>query len=378
MNYYLTFNDSPSGVYNSQVIDVINFLNKQGHPTRLVAFISLRGFAQSKTKITFQCPDAIVIPMFPGVKNWYLNRFVLLPLLWILKPESVMARGVFATRLADFCRKYSRRFRLIFDARGAYFAEFSEHRLIEHNAFITKVKQLEAHALRQSDAQLAVSNALVQYWKDQYEYEAGKKVRVIPCTLAESHNTEPMTNAARRQLRHRHEITDDEVVLVYSGSAAGWQSLDALMSWLAPLMKKAGNLKLLLMTPVQSLAGTPLEIFSDRILLKWVAPEQVHELLAMADYGLLLRNASITNKVASPTKFGEYLAVGLRVLISPDIGDFSEFVAQHHCGKIISGDEMPALHPLTEHAREHSILLSRRFFSKSQYTTQYNELIKAG
>ncbi len=64
----------------------------------------------------------------------------------------------------------------------------------------------------------------------------------------------------------------------------------------------------------------------------------------LCDYGLLLREKSITNKVASPVKFAEYLYAGLRVLISPEIGDYSEMVSYYNLGHVVnSAKELTSL-----------------------------------
>jgi hypothetical protein len=57
--------------------------------------------------------------------------------------------------------------------------------------------------------------------------------------------------------------------------------------------------------------------------------------LDIADYGILLREKSITNKVASPVKCAKYLSRGLKVLISPEIGDYSDWVKNNDLGFII-------------------------------------------
>src|SRR5690606_35649916 len=106
MTVYLTFNDSPSGVYASQVIDVVNYLSaEQKQPVKLVAFVSIRNFRASRHKIKSLCPNAIVLPMFPGVKNWKLNRFTLKTIFGVVRPQTVVARGIFATHLAFRVRK---------------------------------------------------------------------------------------------------------------------------------------------------------------------------------------------------------------------------------------------------------------------------------
>src|SRR5690606_6741402 len=197
MTVYLTFNDSPSGVYASQVIDVVNYLSaEQKQPVKLVAFVSIRNFRASRHKIKRLCPNAIVLPMIPGAKNGKMNRITLKTIFGIVRPKTVVARGIFATHLAFRVRKVRKPFKLVFDARGAYHAEFSEYRLIEDDHFIEEVRVLEKQALHRSDAQLAVSNALVEYWQSNYGFSA-PNVRVIPCTLAGSHSTGLLTEDER-------------------------------------------------------------------------------------------------------------------------------------------------------------------------------------
>lgn len=58
--------------------------------------------------------------------------------------------------------------------------------------------------------------------------------------------------------------------------------------------------------------------------------------LQCCDYGILVREQSETNRVASPTKFAEYLYAGLKVLVSKNLGDFSEFVLEHDCGYVVN------------------------------------------
>jgi hypothetical protein len=60
----------------------------------------------------------------------------------------------------------------------------------------------------------------------------------------------------------------------------------------------------------------------------------VKDYLSISDYGILIREYSVTNKVASPTKFAEYLNAGLKVIISPEIGDFSAMVDKYNLGYV--------------------------------------------
>jgi hypothetical protein len=41
------------------------------------------------------------------------------------------------------------------------------------------------------------------------------------------------------------------------------------------------------------------------------------------------------NRIASPTKFAEYLMAGLPLLITPHVGDYSDLVESEHLGKVV-------------------------------------------
>lgn len=373
---YLTYNDQPSGVYASQVCDVVEFLSvHRDEKVKLVAFVSLRGFGRSRQKIKAQSPGALVVPMFPRMKNWKVNTLLLGLILGFLRPRVVMARGIFATALALRVQKMTRKFKLIFDARGAYYAEFSEYQPGGWPGIAETVRKLELDALQKSDAQLAVSNALVKYWKDTYHIDKSQSAVVIPCTLTSAATHTLPDESERNTLRQKHGIKSEEVLLVYSGSSAGWQSFSKLYDWLVQMLQTQPNVKALLMTPLDSLEGTPLQEFSSRVLLKWVAPQEVNAYLSMGDYGLLLREASDTNRVASPTKFAEYLAAGLRVLVSPELGDFSGFVVKEQCGAVVQPGELPQLHATSRTEAKKMNRLADQYFTKPRFKAAYDRLL---
>ena len=81
--------------------------------------------------------------------------------------------------------------------------------------------------------------------------------------------------------------------------------------------------------------------FPNQISIKWFDPIDVIQVLKICDYGLLIREKSITNKVASPVKFAEYLFAGLKIIISPNVGDYSKFVIENNCGYLENNIKLP-------------------------------------
>jgi len=130
-------------------------------------------------------------------------------------------------------------------------------------------------------------------------------------------------------------INENDIVLVYSGSTAPWQSFQLLEEFICPIMDQKSEIKILFLSKENKDNLRLKNKYNDRVIIKWVEHKDVLNYLSCCDYGILLREQSITNKVASPTKFAEYLFAGLPVLISTNLGDFSEFVLQHNCGLVL-------------------------------------------
>jgi hypothetical protein len=370
LNVYLTFNDYASGVYAGQVVDVINFLRKEkGYNIKLIAFISLRNFFKERRAIKKMDSGAWILPMFPGVKNWKQNSLSLRIAFWFIKPKVVICRGIFSTNLALLIK--SKNSKIVFDARGAYYPEFSEYISGESNPFVEKIKEVEQIAIKNADKALSVSNALVGYWKTFYGYDASKKTCVIPCTVK---MTNWIDDEKREKKRSELGFLSDDIVLVYSGSVSGWQSLSGLFDFVGNVFESNGKVRLLFLAQYDPTLHSRLQAYSSRIVQKWLAPEDLQAYLSCADYGLLLREPSITNSVASPTKFAEYLSVGCNVLISEFIGDFSSFVQTHKCGCLVD-KEVPVLHVLTSEERKRNANLAIEYFNKEKYSASYKYLL---
>jgi hypothetical protein len=373
---YLTFAEGPSGVQESQVVDACSYLASDlGHDVTLVAFLSLRDFVRQRARLRAagQAP-AIVVPMTPQLRTWRLNRPVLGALLRRLQPEVVIARGPFATALARPFRRDGWFSRLVFDARGAYEAELREYRLARHASVEEEVGALEREALEGSDAQLAVSEALVAWWRERHAGAARSAV-VIPCTLHRKAVPPAPSAEGVAAARSRLGLDPESVVVAYAGSASGWQSLDLMDAALLPLFERDARLRLLLLAKEVPAGLALARRFPDRVTRAWLAPTEVAVALQAADHGWLVREPSVTNRVASPVKLAEYLAAGLRVLISPELGDATALVARHDAGLVVGGSGLPALDrvPLAEKQRLHGLALA--CFTKEAHAEAWRRLV---
>lgn len=376
MIIYLTYNDRPSGVYWSQVTDVVTHLNMlEIESVRLVALVSIRNFFGTRKAIRQRVSDAIVLPMVPRARYWRAN------LVWVsmvcrrFRPTGMIGRGIFATHMALEMRERGRMAKVCMDGRGAYAAEWEEYRVVDDEKLIEQCRPLEAEALHRSDMRISVSRALVTHWRARYGY-AGNSYVVIPCTLG----MDVVNPVDQDQHAVRAELgwSLDDKIMVYAGSTVGWQSLALVEKQLAPLLEADPKMKLLFLCEEAPETISLKQRFPDQVERRWLPHEQVRRYLMACDIGILLREDSLTNRVASPTKFAEYISAGLPVLISPFLGDLSDLVRERGLGLVVAEDgSVPRIERPTQQERERLVSVARDEFTKRAHHDSYVKVLEA-
>lgn len=375
MVIYLTYAEPPSGVYSSQVADVISYVNKTLNGNiRLVAFISLHDFKASKEKIKKEMPDAVVLPAIPKAAYWKINTMLFWLVCLFLRPSAIIARNVIAANMALKVKRYTTAHKVCFDGRGAMAAEWNEYDVKVVDSWKRSIDQLESRAVMESDFRIAVTEKLVDYWHERYGYSKGNHV-VIPCTLNSSFRPRIPADDEKSTARAAMGIDANDIVLAYSGSIAGWQSFPELYKYLGPYLKESTTHKIIFLAKEEENITRLEQEFPGQVIRKWVNHQEVPVVLAACDLGILIREKSVTNQVASPTKFAEYLSAGLPVLISDGVGDYSDFVRKNQCGTIANGQGIPKLTPSGYDTRAKMIELVKNNFTKEAQTDQYKELI---
>jgi hypothetical protein len=353
--YYLTFNDQPSGIYQSQVIDVVKYLSKlSGDEVTLIAFLPVQGFKENKRVIRSHYKKSLILPMVFGISRWRKHKFLLK--IFTNRKRSIMTRGPLANALSLGNFK-----KVVYDGRAAVKAEVEEYDITGGNKQLgDDFIETERAAVLTSDFRIAVSHKLVDYWKREFNYSENQHV-VIPCTLT----SVTKTNTTKE------EKNNDKIKLVYSGSTSGWQSFDKVVELLDDLLLRQENIEVLFLTKKAPEIEKLIVRHPERVKRKFVAHNEVQSELEKCDYGILIRDDKVTNQVASPVKFAEYLNAGLHVLISENLGDFSAFVAQHQCG-VITENQIPELNSITLEQRKNAQNLVEAYFMKNSELNKMN------
>lgn len=328
MIIFLTFNDKPSGIFTSQVIDVVKVLAAH-EKVLLVSFISWRIFKISRNKIKAQYANSLVIPILFGLKRWKWNIPIFRLLAKFYKATVCIARNSLACQIAMATNIKN----VCYDGRAAVKAEIEEFGVIEHPQLAREAIEAERNAVLNTNFRISVSHELIRYWRATFDYQKNEHT-IIPCTLSHHFSTDIDINKIEK-LKRELGIEQDDIVGCFSGGTGGWNSLERTFQTFAPILEKNKHVKLILLTQNRPYIEEFIRRFPLQVFRFWVAHDEVKEYLSMGDYGLLIREDKITNNVASPVKFAEYLSLGLNIIISDNIRDYAKFVEEHQCGQVV-------------------------------------------
>ncbi len=373
---YLTYNDQPSGVYSSQVSDVCNFLNQElNAEIRLVAVISMHNFKANRQKIVSEVPNAWVIPALPKAKYWKFTQLLFVFICLFTGEKKVIARNVIAAKIALFSKKMGVVKKVVLDGRGAIAAEWNEYQVVADEKMKKMIFEQEKSVVLESDFRIAVSSKLVDYWRRDYGY-ADKNHVIIPCTLNTNFRASAFSAEELKNQKLALGFGINDIVMVYSGSTAGWQSFNTLGELLGRVLQKGTHYKLLFLANEDENITGMKKRFPEQVINKWLKHHEVQKVMAACDYGILYRENSVTNEVASPTKFAEYLSAGLPVIISENLGDYTNFVISHNCGMVVKETDEIILHQQTSAEKQRMIQLAVSTFTKQANSNQYQTLLQ--
>ena len=181
------------------------------------------------------------------------------------------------------------------------------------------------------DYVLAVSESLKQYLVNNYCLN-GERIYVVPCSVAEEISSFEILSKQRDESRKKYSIKDDEIVFVYSGGTSKWQCIEETVELFKEIKKKIRNAKLLLLSGDREYISK----FSDRdIIIDSLRADEVKKTLPIADFTFLLRGDYITNNVAFPNKFLEYVESGAKIISTPYVKDVASFVDEYKLGYVL-------------------------------------------
>lgn len=355
---YLTYGDVDSPIFKTQVIDFCDFVERElGIPVVTVSFVPLTLIGKQKKKLSRYNRPVHVLPVinrWQG-KPWYSWFNALL--LRRFKAHSIMTRNPSGFHV---CRSFQTNGHLFFyDARGCHYKELEEFSSAS-KGLIDEVMENEIQCFKNADWVFSVSKALVDHFKFEHRYNDHNH-SIIPCCTQDN---APISALSKTDLFG----TEDVRVFCYAGALSVWNYPKSFRELCKAILKDPLNRIIILSHELENLSNDPL-YRDEKVFMKAVKSEEVSSYLAMSDYGILLRKKAVTNKVASPSKFAEYLMSGCQVIISPDLGDFSHLVQSKGLGMVYAGrkddSHLGALKMISSAERQRIRLIAKDEFMRS-------------
>lgn len=352
---YVTFRESLSGgasvgVIETQVRDLLARIAR----SETVRWLVLSGREARSTPLT-ALPDWVFEVDIEGAP-WLPPRMkgirTIRSAIRSFRPDVIHARSYNATLLALLATRG--RPPVIFDARSLMPLERVGYGNESPSSLRTRTwLAVENRMVRSAGATVAVSPPMADYFRSR---SPGRIIETIPLAVdvERMHSARPEGAQLRRELN----LEGDDVLLVYAGSLApaGHGALARVIHRVHRGTPGARTVCLSRDDPRLLLAALE-ELGSAQIEVVTAAYEDMPKWLAASDWGLVIRsrrNPSLLNAVELTTKFPEYLASGLPVIVNKASGWLSRLTDEKGLGMTIGEDDTApiALRRWTDEERE--------------------------
>lgn len=375
-----------SGVLHSQVLSVARFLSAHGFECMFVGCeISDEKAAEATIKISDMYGiQALVLGIHANIFG-YIGMLLTARKLYRLtkeaihsfQPTHIYSRSItvsrFARKIASDTGALS-----VFDVRAALSDEVKMRRGNKGLRY-WYIRYSEKIEFQKSNRLACVSENLKRYITDQMGRE---DITVIPSCFDQKKFS--FDSKARTEIRSLYGMPEDCKVICYSGGLALWQRVNDIIALFEKLALINSHYRFLFLTKeiaqLQELLRSS-RLPSDRVVVESCAQEEVYRFLSAADVGIIMREDTTVNNVASPIKIGEYLGCGLPLILTKGIGDFSELIPRTGIGLLLdeTGDPAMQICAFMEKLdvvkiRDQAINFSNDHFSNEAHLQEYENL----
>lgn len=229
--------------------------------------------------------------------------------------------------------------KMIFDVRGLMADEYVDAGHWRKGSVPYRLtKAMERRALAASEGVVTLTEAIWPIIKEWDGLRGRDDVRhaVVPCCA----DLDLFRFSEADRERRRQELgLNDRFVFVYSGSIDGWYLTEQMADFFAAVLERRPEAHALWLTPgkherVRSLMQQR-DVRDDRYTVIAAAPREVPSYLSASDVGVAFIKCCFSKLASSPTKYAEYLACGLPLVINAGIGDSDSLVLEEKAGALI-------------------------------------------
>lgn len=181
-----------------------------------------------------------------------------------------------------------------------------------------KFFKIELEMMKKIDKAIFVTKSMENFYKKKYPYEM-KRIKTLIYPIIDS------DNIIKEEIEIK-KIPTEKIIVLYSGNFQKWQNIDLMMKTIKKYNNE--NIFYIFLTSQMECAKNKFKeykIKENSYLIDSVKPSQLWKYYEIANYGFILRDDIDVNRVANPTKLGEYLDYGIVPIVKlEEIGDYKE------------------------------------------------------
>lgn len=195
-------------------------------------------------------------------------------------------------------------------------------------------QHLERKYINKYDAAFAVTTELKEHVIKKYNAE-NLKYFIVPCAKGKYSLDIKSIKNNRKTYRAKYNISENDIVFIYSGGYSPWQCVDESINLFIEYNKFNKNSKFLILSGDKDKIDTK---GNENIIKDSVQYDEVDATLCAGDYAFMLRGDFVTNHVAFPNKYCEYLASGMRVISSSNLYTVSKSIKNNNVGLVLENN----------------------------------------
>ena len=195
---------------------------------------------------------------------------------------------------------------------------------------------MDKHGLNSSKKDVkgyfVVSEALRDYLIDHYKVSNLKNFYIAPCATAQT-SEEYYQNykSYREKYRNKYKIDNETKLIVYSGGISSWQCIVETVQLFNKIHDLLPKTKLLMLShnieEIKKITNNEKDIYIDKY-----SPDELTEVLCAGDFAIMLRKNCVTNNVAFPNKYLEYVKSKMKIITTPYVYEIAKQVSNFKIG----------------------------------------------
>ena len=237
----------------------------------------------------------------------------------------------------------NKKIKMIFDIRGFAIDEKVDSGRLNSNTILYKIlKKIDNFLYKNADHIVTLTHKARDILSENLNIDK-EKITVIP-TCANKEIFQKIDNFEKEKIRKEFNFTNNDILLIHTGTVSGWYDFDKELKLIKYLMDKNEKIKFIILNKNEhDFINKKLQeykIDKSKVILKSVPFEKVNQFLNISDFSIFFIKPSYSKQASAPTKFAENVACHLPSITNKGVGDMEYYLTQYKVGKLVDLDDI--------------------------------------